>query len=455
MEDRYYDPEIETATRDEITRLQEEKLKAIVQHAWDQSPFYRKKFEEANITLDKIRSIEDISLLPFITKEDLREDQKESPPWGGMLTLPLEECQRLHQTSGTTGQPLRVADTAEDWSKFCHMHARMLYAYGVRKTDMVMPAFGFGPFIGFWASYYAAEEIGCTLFATGGFKTEQRINTLVSYPITAMGSTPSYALYMAEEAKKMGVDLRKDAKIRITWHTGEPGGGIPSVVKKIEDAYGCKAFDFIGSTEIGPWGFNCEFQSGLTHINEDWAYLEVLDFQTGEPVGPGGTGELTGEPVGPGGTGELILTNLERRAHPFLRYRTRDIVKVAERDCPCGRTLFSLEGSVLGRLDDMKKIRGIIVYPSRIEEIVREFEEVDEFQMVFTRVEGLDEIIVKIDPVPGMEPGSFGEFQSKVEKALQMGLGIRASVEILEHGTLPRWDHKAKRILDERKDIPF
>ncbi len=147
VEDRYYDPEIETATRDEITRLQEEKLKAIVQYAWDHSLFYKKKFEEANFTPDKIRSVEDISLLPFITKEDLREDQKAFPPWGRMLTLPLEECQRVHQTSGTTGQPLRVVDTAEDWSKFCHMTARMLYAYGVRKTDMVMPAFGFGPFI--------------------------------------------------------------------------------------------------------------------------------------------------------------------------------------------------------------------------------------------------------------------------------------------------------------------
>ncbi len=442
MESRYYDPEIETASRDKLRRLQEKKLKAIVQHAWDRSPFYRKKFEEANVTPDQIKSRDDISRLPFTTKEDLRKDQQEFPPWGSMLTLPIEECQRIHMTSGTTGQALRVVDTAEDWSKFCHAHARMLYAYGIRKTDMVMPAFGFGPFIGFWATYYAAEEIGCTLLATGGFKTQQRVNTLVAYPITAMGCTPSYAIYMAEEAKKMGIDLRKDAQIRITWHTGEPGGGIPSVVKKIEEALGCKAFDFIGSTEIGPWGFNCEFQSGLTHINDDWALAEVLDFDTDEPVGPGQTGEL-------------VLTNLERRANPFLRYRTRDIVTVADRTCPCGRTLFCLEGSVLGRLDDMKKVRGIIVYPSRIEEIVREFKEMDEFQIVFTRVHDLDEIIVKIDPVAELARGSYPGFQNKVEKALQVGLGIRASVEIMEHGTLPRWDHKAKRIVDERKDVPF
>lgn len=214
------------------------------------------------------------------------------------------------------------------------------------------------------------------------------------------------------------------------------------MVKKIEDAYGCKAYDFIGSTEIGPWGFNCERQSGLTHINDDWAYLEVLDIKTGDPVGPGGTGEL-------------ILTNLDRRALPFLRYRTRDIVKLAERSCPCGRTLTCLEGSVLGRLDDMKKIRGVIVYPSRIEEIVRELKEVDEFQIVFTRINDLDEIILKIDPMPELAVSSHGDLRSRLVKALQVGLNIRVSVEILAHGSLPRWDHKARRVVDERKDVPF
>ncbi len=442
MEGRYYDPEIETASRDELRRLMEGKLKAIVQHAWDRSPFYRERFEEANLLPDKVRSLEDISRLPFLTKEDLRKDQGASPPWGSMLTLPHEECQRVHMTSGTTGEPLKILDTPEDWTKFCHIYARMLYAYGIRKNDMVMPTFSFGPWIGFWAGYYACEEIGCLLFASGGMKTEQRINALVNYPITVIGCTPSYAVHMADRAKNSGIDLSKESRIRISWHTGEPGAVIPGVKNKIEEAYGCKAFDFLGSTEIGPWGYNCEFQSGITHVNEDWAIPEVLDFDTDETVGPGGTGEL-------------VLTNLERRANPFLRYRTRDIVKVADGECPCGRTFFSLEGSVLGRLDDMKKIRGIIVYPSKIEEIVRRFKEVDEFQIVFKRVHELDEILVKIDPAPDMDPGSYEGLRNRMEKALQMGLSIRASVEILEHGILPRWDHKAKRVVDERKDIPF
>ena len=442
MESRYYDPEIETASREAMRKLQAMKLRAIVQQAWDHSPFYRKKFEEASLTPDKIHSVEDVSRLPFITKEDLRQRQEASPPWGDILTLKAEECQRVHLTSGTTGKPLKILDTAEDWSKFCHIYARNLYAYGIRKMDMVMPAFSFGPWIGFWAGYYACQEIGCLLFASGGMKTEQRLDALLTYPITVLGCTPSYAIHMADVASKSGINLSQQAKIRISWHTGESGAAVPGVRKKIEEAYGCKAFDFLGSTEIGPWGFNCEFQSGLTHVNEDWAYPEVLHLETDEPVGPGGTGEL-------------VLTNLERRANPFLRYRSRDIVQVADRRCPCGRTLFSLEGSVRGRLDDMKKIRGIIVYPSKVEEIIGEFKEVEEFQVLFKRIHDLDEILVRIDPVPELERGFYSSLRGRLEKALQIGLGIRTSVEILESGSLPRWDHKAKRIIDERKDVPF
>jgi len=442
MKSRFYDPEIETASKDALRKMQAKKLKAIVRHAWKHSPFYRRKFEEANLTPDKIRSREDISRLPFVTKEDLRKSQEAHPPWGDILTIKPEECQRVHLTSGTTGKPLKILDTVEDWSKFCHIYARNLYAYGIRKTDMVMPAFSFGPWIGFWAGYYACQEIGCLLFASGGMKTEQRVDALLTYPITVLGCTPSYALHLADLASKSGINLSQQAKIRISWHTGEAGAAIPGVKKKIEEAYGCKCFDFLGSTEIGPWGFNCEFQSGLTHVNEDWAYPEVLDL-------------VTDEPVGPGQRGELVLTNLERKANPFLRYRSRDIVQVADRKCPCGRTLFALEGSVLGRLDDMKKVRGIIVYPSKIEEIVRGFKEVEEFQAAFKRIHDLDEVLIKIDPVPELDRGAYASLQEKMGKALQIGLGIRASVELVEHGTLPRWDHKAKRVVDERKDVPF
>jgi phenylacetate-CoA ligase len=438
----YYDPEIETASRDAMRKIQEEKFRTLVRHAWDDSPFYRRRFEEANLFPERVCSLDEIVRLPFLTKEDLRKNQEAFPPWGDQLAVPLEACQRVHLTSGTTGKPLKILDTPQDWTRFCHFYARNLYAYGIRGTDMVMPAFSFGPWIGFWAGYYACQEIGCLLIATGGMKTEQRIDALLTYPITVLGCTPSYAIHMADLAVEKGIDLARQAGIRISWHTGEPGAVISGVKTKIEEAYGGKCFDFLGSTEIGPWGFNCEFQSGLTHVNEDWAYPEVLDLHTDEPVGPGGTGEL-------------VLTNLERRATPFLRYRTRDIVKVADRSCSCGRTLFALEGSVLGRLDDMKKIRGIIVYPSKIEEIVRGFAEVEEFRVIFKRVHSLDEIVVRIEPAAVLPRTDHEALQGKVEKALQMGLSIRASVELAEPGSLPRWDHKAKRFVDEREEVPF
>jgi phenylacetate-CoA ligase len=177
-------------------------------------------------------------------------------------------------------------------------------------------------------------------------------------------------------------------------------------------------------------------------VNEDWAFPEVLDLETDLPVGRGGVGEL-------------VLTNLERKAMPFLRYRTRDIVRVADRACPCGRTLFALEGSVLGRIDDMKKIRGIIVYPSKIEEIIRSFPEVVEFQVKFTRVQSLDEIVVRIEPAITRPSNAHDPLRHGVERALHMGLNIRATVEVVEPGTLPRWDHKAKRFVDEREGVPF
>ena len=313
---------------------------------------------------------------------------------------------------------------------------------GIRKSDMVMCSFSYGPWIGFWSGFFAAQEIGCLMFPVGGFSTEQRIDALLNYPITVLGSTPSYALYMAEQAQKRGVNLAKQAKIHITWHAGEPGASIPSTKKKLEEAFGSKCFDLPGLTELAAWGFSCTEHSGIVHVHEDYCYPEVLSLETDYPVGPG---EL----------GELVFTSLYRKAMPLIRYRTRDVVKVADRMCPCGRTLFSVEGGVLGRLDDMKKIRGVIVYPARIEEIVRQYDEVDEYQVVLKRVSGLDEIVVRIDPSPSVPVKSREAFRDDISQGLQFGLGIRAMVELVPSGTLPRWDHKAKRVVDERTEVPF
>ena len=442
MDDRYFDPEIETASREEMRRIQEPRFLEMVRYTYERSPFYRRKLDEAGVRPGDIRSLDDIGKLPFTTKDELKADQAQHPPWGTNLTVPLEECLRVHSTSARTGRPLMVLDTPEDCAGFCRSYARGLYGMGIRKSDMLMAAFSYGPWIGFWSGFYAAQEIGCLMFPAGGMTTEQRIDALLTYPITVLGSTPSYGLYMAEEAKKRGVDLATQSKVRITWHTGEPGASIPATKEKLEAAFGAKAFDLPGLTEIAAWGFSCTAHSGLVHVHEDYCYPEILDLESGEPTRPGQLGEL-------------IFTTLYRKAMPLLRYRTRDIVKVADRPCPCGRTLFSVEGGVLGRLDDMKKIRGVIVYPRRVEEIVRTFPEMEEFQMVIRRVKGLDDLIVKVDPSPSLRREEYADLAARMASKLRIGLGIRAEVEVVPPGSLPRWDHKAKRLVDERQEVPF
>jgi phenylacetate-CoA ligase len=279
------------------------------------------------------------------------------------------------------------------------------------------------------------------VFPAGGLSTDQRIDALLAWPITVLGCTPSYALFLAEQAAKKGIDLARDTKVRVTWHTGEPGASIPATKAKIEAAFGAQAYDLPGLTEIAAWGFECDARAGLVHVHEDYCYPEVLD--------------EAGAPVKPGERGELVFTSLYRKAMPLVRYRTRDVVQVADRRCPCGRTLLALEGGVLARLDDMKKVRGIIVYPRRIEELVRPHKGVDEFQIVFRRVEGLDDILVRVDPSPSLSTTERDGLRGAVAHDLQLGLGIRVSVEATEPGTLPRWDHKARRVKDERTEVPF
>lgn len=424
-----------------MARWQTARLRAQVAHAYRNSPFYRRKLREAGLKPTQVRSLADLAELPFTTKDELKEDQAAHPPWGDLLAVPLADVLRVHLTSATTGRPLAFLDTREDWYGFYHSYARSLYAYGVRKTDVVMAAFSYGPWIGYWSGFYAAQDLGCLVFPVGGLSTDQRIDALLNYPITVLGCTPSYALFLAEAAAKKGIDLAKQARIRITWHTGEPGASIPATRARIETAFGGQAFDLPGLTEIAAWGFECQARSGLTHVHEDYCYPEVLDED--------------GRAVGPGERGELVFTSLYRKAMPLLRYRTRDIVQLADRACPCGRTLVAFEGGVHARLDDMKKVRGIIVYPRRIEEIVRPHRGVDEFQIVFRRCEGLDEILVRVDPAPTLSQAERTGLVTRLGEDLRLGLGIRVNVEATEPGGLPRWDHKARRVRDERTEVPF
>jgi phenylacetate-CoA ligase len=441
MASRFLESARERASRADMRRLQARRLREQATHAARHSPFYRRALRTARVDPATVRTLDDVRRLPFTTKDELKQNQLDRPPWGDVLAVPLADVVRVHLTSATTGRPLAFLDTAEDWHGFYHSYARSLHAFGVRRTDMVMAAFSYGPWIGYWSGFYAAQDLGCLVYPVGGLSTEQRLDALLTYPITVLGCTPSYALFLAEAAARKGVDLAKDTKLRITWHTGEPGASIPATRARIESAFGVRAYDLPGLTEIAAWGFECEARSGLTHVHEDYVYPEVLDEQ--------------GEPVKPGERGELVFTSLYRKAMPLLRYRTRDVVQLADRRCPCGRTLVAFEGGVLARLDDMKKVRGIIVYPRRIEELVRPHRDVDEFQIVFRRRDGLDDILVRLDPSPALAMSERGRLGETLARDLQLGLGIRVSVEVGEPGCLPRWDHKARRVTDERSEVPF
>src|SRR5919108_4208727 len=269
-----------------MRRLQARRVREQVAHARARSPFYRRKLAGA----PTVKTLDDLARLPFTTKDELKENQAAKPPWGDVLAVPFEDVLRIHMTSATTGRPLAFLDTRDDWYGFYHSYARSLYAFGVRKSDMVMAAFSYGPWIGYWSGFYAAQDLGCLVYPAGGLSTEQRLDALLNYPITVLGCTPSYALFLAEAAARKGIDLPKQTKIRLTWHTGEPGAAIPATKARIEAAFGARAYDCLGLTEIAAWGFECEARDGLAHIHEDYVYPEVLDEQ-GQPVAPGGTGE--------------------------------------------------------------------------------------------------------------------------------------------------------------------
>ena len=376
------------------------------------------------------------------TKEDVREDRAAGPElWGTMLATPFSEALRLHLTSGSTGRPVMIMHTEEDWTHFIHYYARALYAIGVRSEDAAIMTFNFGPWIGFWAAFHAAESLGCLMFPSGGQSTEQRIDMLRTYPITVLGCMPSYALHLAGEATAKGFDLSRDTSIRLTVHTGEPGAGIPSVRSRLEAAFGSRAGDVVGMTEMGLFGFTCDAGSNQLHISEDNVLAEVLDVETGDPVGPGEHGEH----------GELILTNLVHDAMPILRYRTLDVVEIASEPCACGRTMLALQGGIRGRLDEMKKIRGVIVYPTQIEEVVRTLPEVGEYQVVIDRKGGLDELTVRCE----LAESAANDTAGQLAKLLILGLGIRVGVEPVERGAIATSGEKARRLIDLREGIPF
>lgn len=437
----YWNPKTETLPRAQLAALQLEKLRRLVQRAWNESPFHRRLYESAGVTPARIKTLDDIRRLPFMTREDWMACQAEKPLFGDLVTRPRADAIRYHLTSGTSGrQPLRVLDSRKDWAWIGEMWCYGFWAFGIRPRDTVFFAFSYGSFIGFWGAHYCCEKIGCLVLPSGNLTTEARVKQIVEMEATVVCATPTYALRMAQCAQQLGIDLRKDGKVERVIVSGEPAGSIPATKRLIEEMWGAKCGDTAGMTEIGTiMIFECERQPGGTHIIEDHFIEEVLD-----PV--------SGEPAGYGERGERVVTSFGRGFIPLIRYRTKDLVeKVPHSDCSCGRTGDIYRGGILGRVDDMKLIRGTNVYPRAVEAIVREYPEVEEFQIVITREDGIrDEITVQCELAPDKR-ALWHSLAPRIGKDLaDVHEGLRFNVALADPGSLPRFELKAKRLQDLR-----
>jgi phenylacetate-CoA ligase len=436
----YWNPRHETMAREDIRALQLRKLGNLVDWAVAAVPWQAKRLSAAGITSSAdLTSWDDLRRLPLMSRDDWMEGQVEQPPYGTNVAAPADAAIRYHMTSGTTGKmPIRVLDSMKDWEWIAEMWCYGLWGFGVRPTDTLFVAFGYATFIGFWGLHYAGEKMGCLVLPGGAMTTEQRVGTLVDMGATVVASTPTYALRMAQEAKALGIDLA-GSPVRRLILSGEPAGSIPATKRLIEELWGAKAADTAGMTELGTiMIFECEAQPGGTHIIEDHYIEEVLDPDTGEPVDYGAMGER-------------VVTSFGRGFIPVIRYRTRDfVVKVPGSSCPCGRTFDLYEGGIRGRVDDMKLVRGTNVYPRAVEAIIREHPEVDEFQLHLYTAEGIrDEIEVLVEiPDPGVNVN--GVLAAVAKELADAHEGLRFGVQHVDVGTLPRFELKAKRVLDER-----
>ena len=420
----------DTLSVDQRESQQLQRLRTLAAALLERNEFYGPRLRKAGIcSADDLVDLAAYRHLSFTTREELSADQQAHPPYGTNLTFPVEDYIRIHQTSGTMGQPLRWLDTEESWSWWAECWSSVYRAAGVGAGDRVFFAFSFGPFIGFWSALEGARAIGSLTISGGGMSTEQRLHSIIDNGATVLVCTPTYAMHLAEVASANELDLGASA-VRTTIHAGEPGASLPATKRRIEEAWGARCFDHAGATEVGAWGYECDVQDGL-HLNENEFMIEVIDPETG-----GNTDD-----------GELVITNLGRTGSPVLRYRTGDRIKLAaSQACGCGRSLRRTEGGVMGRLDDALIVRGLVFFPSAIENIVREFDAITEFSVDVYRRGSMDEVRIQIE-ADGEPPR---QIESAISNALQLKLGLRMQVTAVSPGSLPRFELKSRRVTDHR-----
>ncbi len=430
----YWEAVSECMSRDELEQLQLERLQATLFRVYMNVPFYRKKFDELSIDPDSFRSLDDLSKLPFTTKDDLRD----SYPYG-FFAVPLREVVRLQASSGTTGMPTVVGYTRNDIKMWSNLVARILTAGGVSQTDIVQIAFDYGLFTGAFGLHYGAERIGASVIPISSGNTRRQVKIMKDFKTTALVCTPSFALMMADTIHEMGINVNS---LSLKYGLFGAEQWSDAMRHELQEKLKIIATDNYGLSEVmGPGvAGECLERNGL-HINEDHFLVELIDPKTLKPVPPGGTGEL-------------VITSLTREAIPVIRFRTRDLTTLVSDTCPCGRT-FRRMSRVIGRSDDMIKIRGINVFPSQIEAVLLEIEgTAPHYQMIVERKGAEDELKVLVEV---SESTFFDQMKKQrelvelIKKRLFNELSISVEVKLVEKKTLERYEGKAKRVIDNRK----
>ncbi len=428
----YLHPEMETLTREGIEKLQLERLKKTVAHCMN-SPFYKKRFEENNLTPDDIRSLDDLRKIPFTTKQDLRDTY----PFG-IASVPLEKCTRLHSSSGTTGNPTVILHTQKDLDEWANAVARCLHMVGLRPTDVFQNSSGYGMFTGGLGFQYGAERLGMLTVPAAAGNTKRQIKFITDFGTTALHAIPSYASRLYEVMQEMGIDPRRDTKLKTLVIGAEPHSDEQR--RRIEEMLGVKAYNSFGMSEMcGPGvAFECPEQNGM-HIWEDYYIVEIINPDTLEPVAEGEVGEL-------------VLTTINREAMPLLRYRTRDLTRILPGECPCGRHHVRLD-RMKGRSDDMIILKGVNIFPIQIETILMQFKELgSDYLITLETADSNDEMTIEVE-LGQMFTDDYGRLQTltrEITRQLKDEILVTPRVKLVAKGSLPKSEGKAVRVRDLR-----
>lgn len=435
-------PELECAAvcdRDEVIFA---KLAKQVQWAWDRSPFYRRLWQQAGVSPGTLKTLDDLSRFPVVQKDELRRVQESNPPFGDLLCVEPSQVARIHGTSGTTGRPVVFGISAEDWERIANSHARIMWAAGLRPADRIIICSFFSLYVGSWGALIGGERLGAAMFPFGAGVAGQTARAVQWTQIvkpTAFYGTPSYALRFAEAAREQNVDPRS-LGLRILFFSGEPGAGIPATKRLIEETFGATCIDMGSMAEMMPWMSNgeCSYRKGM-HLWQDVVYTQVCDPETYKPV-----------PFGCEGT--PVYTHLERVSQPMIRLASNDRTRWIDTSCSCGRTYPRLPEGIYGRYDDMLVVRGENVYPSAVEDVLRRVEGFGgEFQIVVSRIDHMDELLVQAEHAPThSDAKSIEQLKTIMTEQLRSRLGIRPTIELVPQGLLPRTEFKSRRIVDNR-----